>query len=256
MLTTIVLTKNSEKEIEKCLHTLRFSDEILVIDDDSSDKTVAFAKKLGARIITHSLANDFAKQRNFALEHAKGDWVLFVDSDEVVSDALASEIESRIKRPFRPESGNQEVSENGYFVQRRDYMWGKEIFHGENGSTLLLRLAKKDAGRWEGKVHEVWQIKGNVGLLGNTLHHYPHPTLTEFLTDINRYTTIRAEELYTKGVRTSWYHVLLYPKAKFVQNYIIKMGFLDGTIGFILAMLMSLHSFLVRGKLWQLQKNN
>lgn len=246
-LTTIVLTKNAAATIEQCLQSLSWSDEILVVDDGSTDATTALAKKMDARVISRSLKGDFASQRNFALEHAKGDWILYVDSDEVVSRGLASEIAVKIK--------HQEVRYNGYYIKRQDIVWGKKVRFGENGAMWLLRLAKKDMGVWKGKVHEVWKVEGNIGKLENVLYHYPHPTLTEFLQEINNYTTIRAQELYGKGVRVHWWDIILYPKAKFLQNYLLKKGFRDGTIGLVLALCMSLHSFLVRSKVWQLQKN-
>lgn len=245
MLSTVILTKNSEKDIARCLESVSFSNEVIVIDDNSTDRTVFLAQKYGAIVFKHSLNKDFAKQRNFALEKTKGDWVLFVDSDEVVSPELKSEIITS--------TGNQTGKYQGFYLRRQDTIWGREIKHGENGSLSLLRLGKKDAGIWRGKVHEEWIIKGQTSQLQHILQHYPHPTFTEFLEEINWYTTLRADELFEKKVRVHWYDSILYPKVKFFQNYIFKLGFLDGTVGFILAIMMSFHSYLVRGKLWQLQ---
>ncbi|HEX7041635.1 MAG TPA: glycosyltransferase family 2 protein [Patescibacteria group bacterium] len=245
-LSIIVLTKNSEKEIDRTLKSVLFADEIITIDDNSNDNTLEVAKKYNAKIFKRDLNGNFSAQRNFGLSKASGEWIFFVDSDEEVSKQLASEILSKIT------SGN---NLDGYFVKRQDIMWGKVIKHGENGSNWILRLAKKDSGEWMGKVHETWKVKGEVGNLENTLFHYPHLTIAEFLKEINFYTTIRAQELFEKKVKVNWYDIILYPKAKFLQNYIFRKGFMDGTVGFVLAILMSMHSFLVRGKLWQLQKN-
>lgn len=244
-LSVVILTKNAEKDIEKSITSVSWADEVFVVDDESEDKTREIAKRLGAKVFIHALNRDFAKQRNVALEQAKGDWVLFVDSDEVVPSSLRDEIIQYTNNPIN--------KYQGAFIKRRDYLWGREIKHGENGNTLLLRLAKKSAGKWEGKVHEIWKIDGPTVRLNGVLHHYPHQSLAEFLMEINFYTSIRAKELHEKGVRVHWWDIIVYPKAKFLQNYIVKKGFLDGTIGMILALLMSLHSFLVRAKLWQLQ---
>lgn len=246
MVSTVILTKNAELYIERCIKSVLWSDEILIIDDNSEDQTSAIAKKLGVSIISHALSNNFAQQRNFALERVKGDWVFFLDSDEVVSETLKEEIQQVVLDTNRRDL-------TGFYIQRRDIMWGKKIYHGENGSIMLLRLGRKGFGKWEGRVHEQWHIKGRVGQLENVLYHYPHPHITEFLEEINWYTTLRAEELYQKGIRVEWFDILLYPKVKFIQNYFLRLGFLDGTAGMILALLMSLHSFLVRGKIWQLQ---
>jgi glycosyltransferase involved in cell wall biosynthesis len=243
-ISTIVLTKNEEKNIEKCLKALQWCDEIIVVDDGSVDKTVILAKKLGAKVYEHNLSNNFSQQRNFGLEKAQNEWVLFVDADERVSPALAAEIQLRIT--------NYELGHSGFYIQRLDSIWGKVLKHGETGNIKLLRLAKKDRGKWKGSVHETWDVKGEIGVLKNTLMHYPHQTLTEFLKEINFYTTLRAEELYKQKIPVSFLDIIIYPKAKFIQNYFFKLGFLDGNAGIVFALCMSFHSFLVRGKLWQL----
>ncbi len=131
-------------------------------------------------------------------------------------------------------------------------MWGKVLKHGETGNISLLRLAKKGSGEWEGTVHERWNIKGKTTTLRNSLDHFPHQTIAEFLREINFYTDLRAEELFRKKVKSNWLSIIIYTKAKFFVDYVIKAGFLDGLEGLVFALLMSLHSFLVRGKLWLL----
>lgn len=131
-------------------------------------------------------------------------------------------------------------------------MWGKELRYGEMGNIKLLRLAKKNAGEWKGKVHEKWFVEGKIAQLQNPLTHFPHQSMTEFLQEINFYTGLRAKELYERGIKVPWWSIIVYPKGKFLINYFIKRGFLDGLEGFIFAIMMSFHSFLVRGKLWLL----
>jgi len=143
---------------------------------------------------------------------------------------------------------------SGFYMKRNDYMWGKQLKYGETGNIRLLRLAKKDAGLWQGMAHEKWQVKGAIGKLVNPISHYPHKDLAEFLVEINFYTDIRAKELKLKNARVSSLSILLYPIGKFLFNFFIKRGFMDGIRGLIFAITMSLHSFLVRGKLWL--KNN
>lgn len=243
-LSCVVLTKNEEQNITKCLENVSWADEVIIIDDFSQDKTVDIAKKTGAVVFSRKLNNDFSSQRNFGLSKAKYDWVLFVDADERVSKALASEIKNKISK--------LKNNYNGYFIKRRDFMWGRELKYGETGGISLLRLAKRVAGEWQGKVHERWNIKGEIGKLDNSLFHYPHNSINEFLSEINFYTDIRAKELFDKGIKSNFLSIILYTKLKFIQNYFIKLGFLDGTSGLILALIMSFHSFLVRGKLWLL----
>jgi hypothetical protein len=102
-------------------------------------------------------------------------------------------------------------------------------------------------------IHEEWKVAGPIGLLDEPLFHYPHPTISEFLKEINFYTTLKAQELYREGVWVGAEPIILYPIGKFIKNYILKLGFLDGTPGFMLSMMMSFHSFLTRAKLWTLE---
>lgn len=245
-ISAIILAKNEEKNIEDCIRCIKkLCFEVLVINDNSTDNTVAVAKKLGAKVINHELKSNFSQQRNFAITQAIGNWILFIDADERVSMELANEIRNSIKHS----------KADAYYIKRLDFMWGKFLRHGETGKLYLLRLAKKGSGLWVGAVHENWLTQSKTAELKNPILHYPHITTEEFLKEINFYSTIRSEELYKQRVRTSWLEIVFYPKMKFLQNYILRRGFLDGTAGFVFAMLMSFHSFLVRGKLWQLQQN-
>lgn len=244
LISAIILAKNEEKHIAECIKSLSFCDEILVIDDYSTDKTVELVSSLKnkkIRMIHRLLGNDFSRQRNFGLREAKGEWVLFVDADEKVSEALAFEIPSTSLESY-----------SGFYIRRRDVVWGKELKYGETGNIKFLRLAKKDAGEWEGAVHEGWKINGKIGELKSPLLHYPHQTIPDFLSKINFYTDLRAKELYGRNIKVRWSSIILYPVGKFFFNYILKKGFLDGIPGLIVAILMSLHSFLVRGKMWLL----
>lgn len=244
MISAVVLTKNEEKNIEDCLNSLEWCDEIIVIDDQSADKTVELAKHLGAKVFAQPLGNDFASQRNFGLKKASHKWVLFIDADERISGSLRNEILTHLS--------SKTNSSNGFYFKRIDVMWGRQLRYGETGNIQLLRLAKKNAGKWEGKIHERWNITGKTTILENPLMHYPHPTIREFLEDINFYTTIRAQELFEKKVRVHFLDIVLYSKGKFFMNYILKQGFRDGIPGIIGAIMMSFHSFLVRAKLWSL----
>lgn len=251
MISAVIICKNEEENIEEFLKSLFFCDEVVVIDDYSTDKTVGIIKKiknLKITIFQHSLGSDFSSQRNFGLSKAKGDWVLFVDADERVPDALAFEI-SNIENQIADQTLGKY---SGFYVNRIDFMWGRKLRFGETGGIKLLRLAEKISGRWEGKVHEKWEVKGNIGLLKNPIVHFPHKTLQEFLKEINFYTTIRAEELYKKGSHSNFISVLMYPLGKFILNYFLRRGLLDGVPGLVVAVVMSFHSFLVRGKLWLL----
>jgi len=249
MISAIVLTKNEENNIVDCLDSLLWCDEIIIVDDYSEDRTIEIIKNLGdpkIKVLQRRLNNDFASQRNFGLEKTRGEWVLFIDADERVTEYLRNEISYLIS------DSDRRNKLNGYFVKRIDFIWEKELKYGETGNINLLRLAKRHAGQWVGKVHEVWKVKGGLGTLRSPLYHYPHQTITKFLQEINFYTDIRAKELLDRNVEIYWWSIILYPIGKFFLNYVVKRGFLDGIEGFVFATLMSFHSFLVRGKLWLL----
>jgi len=250
LITAIILVKNEEKSIEKCIKSLSFCDEILIIDDNSEDATIDIINRLGnkkIRVIPHELEGNFSQVRNFALQKARNEWVLFLDGDEIISDALAYEISNAVQSP------DQNLKNfDGFYLRRVDYLWGEKLEHGETGKIKILRLAKKATGKWEGITHEEWKVKGNIRTLNNPIIHYPHPTVAGFLREINFYTALRAKELYTKKVNTNALSVILYPSGKFILNYFFKKGFLDGIPGLMHALFMSFHSFLVRGKLWMM----
>lgn len=244
-----ILTKNQENNIVNCIESLGFCDEIVVVDDYSQDRTLEILARLDdkrIKVFQRSLEGDFSAQRNFALGKTVSDWVFFVDADEQASEDLAAEIVKLKSLNFGRNLG--------YFIKRRDVIWGKELKHGEVGNIKFIRLAKKDAGIWKGKVHEKWEIKGVRDQLRGFLVHFPHATISEFLQEVNFYSTLRAGELFDKKIKTSLFQIIFYPTFKFINNYFVKLGFMDGIEGFVVAVIMSFHSFLVRSKLWMLQK--
>jgi len=248
-LTAVVLTKNEEKNIERCLKSLDFCDEIIIVDDYSEDKTQEIIKRINSscKIFQRKLNNDFAGQRNFGLNKADNEWILFIDADEEVDQELKSEIVSLFHNPI--------VEENSFYLRRRDYFWDQELKYGEVKQVRdsgIVRLVRKNSGTWMGNVHEVFHTAKNTQHLKYFLNHYPHPTLKEFISDINRYSDIRAEELFNRGTGTNVFEIVLFPLGKFIYNYFFNLGFLDGPAGFSYAFMMSFHSFLVRSKLYQL----
>jgi glycosyltransferase involved in cell wall biosynthesis len=244
MISAVVLAKNEEKNIKACLKSLDWCEEAVVIDDFSQDKTAQIAQKMGAKVFKRHLNKDFASQRNFGLEKAKGNWVLFVDADERVTDKLAKEINRAIK--------DSQIS--GFYLKRSDFFGGRKLRYGETAQVRLLRLGRRGAGKWQRCVHETWEIKGTKGQLKETLLHYPHQTISQFLKEINFYSTLNAQAFLKQGKRAGLIQILAYPLAKFIQNYFIRFGFLDKTPGMVVALMMSFHSFLTRAKLYLLWK--
>lgn len=247
-LSAVILTKDSEVYIKNCLRSLSFADEKIVIDDYSTDKTVEIAKKYGAKIYKRNLSGDFATQRNYGLGKARGKWIFFVDSDEIIPPDLKSEIVQAINNPF--------VGTDGFYLKRLDNIWGKTLKHGETGNIKFLRLAKKDGGLWHRKVHEVWKVAGQSRTLNVPILHLPHQTLHEFIDDINMMSDIDVRAKIDEKKRSSLQKIIFWPVGKLVWNWKFRLGFLDGTQGMVMALMMSFHSFLSWSKLWMNQKHS
>ncbi len=245
-LSAVILTRNEEENIIDCIKCLDFCDKIIVIDDNSSDETRKLARELGAKVYKRRLKKNFAAQRNFGLEKAKGEWVLFVDPDERISNNLKNEIIETIN--------NSSTDCLGFYFKRTDYMWSKKLKHGETGNIRLLRLAKRNAGKWERLVHEVWKITGRTGEFKNSLIHYPHPTLSEFIKSVNMMSSLHARANLEEGKKSTLFKILIWPTGHFMYNFIFRLGFLDGLQGFLVALIMSFHSYLAWSKLWFLQR--
>ena len=265
-ISAVVLTKNEERNIKRCLRSLDFCDEIIIIDDYSTDDTLNQVLKIlpvgkvskgqnnKIKIYKKKLT-DFAKQRNFGQRKASGDWVLFIDADEEISSELKNEI-----LEFKSKNSDNKLS--AYYIKRRDFFWKKELKHGEvkkNRTKGLIRLIKKGVGVWEGKVHEKFKLNPkNLKLktFKNFINHYPHQTIKDFLKKINFYSSLRAKELFDLGIRPNVFQLIFYPLGKFLLTYFLYLGFLDGEAGFVYSFIMSFHSFLVRAKLFQYYAKN
>lgn len=241
-ITAIILAKNEEKVIKKAIQSVSFCDEVLVIDDESTDATVQIAQNSGATVISHALNKDFAKQRNWAMEQVKNEWILFVDADEEISADLKLKI-CNVKL---------QGDVIAYAIPRRDFFWEHEMKYGETKQARtkgIIRLVKKGGGTWTGAVHETFTPVGVVDRVDAFLDHYSHDSLSSFIHDINIYSTIRAKELAALGKQVSILELIFYPFGKFMYTYFLLGGFLDGPAGFTYSFLMSFHSFLVRAKL-------
>lgn len=188
----------------------------------------------------YPLNNDFSTKRNYCLKIAKNDWSLFLDTDETPSPQLIEWLNYFDNKQYK--------------IKRIDTFLNKKLLFGETGNFYITRLINRKYGRFVGKVHERWLSDYPIYKLRNPIFHYSHNTLNSFLEKINFYSDIRAKELFDAKIKTNLFQIIFYPKAKFIQNYFFKLGFIDGTPGIINALGMSLHSFLVRSKLWHMQQ--
>jgi glycosyltransferase involved in cell wall biosynthesis len=185
---------------------------------------------------------DFAEARNKALAAVKTPWVLFLDSDETLTPQLQAEIESTVR--------GDEYS--AYYLKRSDVFLGRELKYGETDKAQFIRLGRKDFGTWVRPVHEEWRGEGKVGILKHPIVHHSHGNIATFLDKVNYYSTLDAQYRYEVGVKSSLWKIAVYPIAKFKLNYLLRLGFLDGVPGLIMAMMMSFHSYLTWTKLYLL----
>jgi glycosyltransferase involved in cell wall biosynthesis len=243
-ISTVILTKDEEENIAECIKSIQFCDEILVVDDNSNDRTREIAKKLGAKVFKRSLDNNYAKQKNFALRKAKEGWVLFLDADERISEKLKNEILDTVNNSYQV-----------YQFSRIDYFLGKWLKNGDIKAYLNIRLMKKNSGIWRRRVHEYFETKARVGKFRNPLLHYSHPTVGKLIDSTNRWSSWHAKANQEEGKKSSIMKIFFWPMGKFVDSFILKRGFRDGLHGFVFSIFMSMHSFLAWSTLWLLQKN-
>jgi glycosyltransferase involved in cell wall biosynthesis len=246
-LTAIVPVFNEEQNLEDCLRGLSWAEEILVVDSFSRDGTLAIARRYTDRILQHEYINS-AAQKNWTIPQARNDWVLIVDADERVTDALREEI----RRVLRVEGG---PPCDGYRIRRQTYFWGKPIRYCGWQHDRVLRLFNRHKGRYEEKeVHADVVVQGKTGDLESPLIHYTYRDFKQYFAKFQRYTDWGALDLQKRGQRARWYHLLLHPAFRFLRMYIFQRGFLDGLHGLVLCLLAAFSVFTKYAKLWELNQ--
>lgn len=227
-LSVTVITRNEEERLRACLASVAWADELVVVDAESDDKTVAIARDFTEHVIVRPWAG-FAAQKNFALEHTHGDWTLSLDADETVSTALRADVE-------RVLAGGGDC--DAYAVARRNIVWGRWMRHGGLYPDWQIRLFRRGRGRFVDRVvHESVAVDGRVGRLTGHLEHRSFRDVADFIARHNRYSTLAAEGLLAEGGRARAIDVLTRPLGRFLSMYVLRAGFLDGWRGFLLAAL-------------------
>jgi glycosyltransferase involved in cell wall biosynthesis len=234
-----IITYNEERNIARVLESLRCCDEIVVIDSGSNDRTVELATKLGARVID-SVWRGFAGQKNYASEHCEHDWVLSLDADEALSEALEAEI--------------WQIKKNGpqfdaYTMPRLAQYLGRWILHSGWYPDRKIRLFDRRHAKWVGDyVHESVSVEGTIGHLKSNILHFTCSSLSEHLKTMDRYTTLAAEQLVEQKKEIGWTQLALDPPWTFFKTYVLQRGFLDGTEGLAIAHMAALYNFVKYAK--------
>ena len=239
----ILITYNEEENIEACLQSVAWADEIIVVDSKSRDRTVEIARRFTPHVISSEWMG-YSSNKNLALEHATCDWVLWIDADERVPEELAREIRELVEA---------NPPENGFEVARKAFFLGRWIKHCGWYPGWVLRLFRRGTARFtDQKVHEGLVLEGERGRLRHALLHYTDNSLEHYLWKFNRYTSYAAEELAEKGRRAGALTILLRPLHTFVRMYFLKLGFLDGVEGLMLCLLSAGYVAAKYAKLWEL----
>ena len=229
-LTAVIITRNEEANIERCLQSLSFADEIVIVDSHSEDRTVEIASRHNAVILTTDWIG-FGPAKQKGVTAATGEWVLSIDADEEVSPGLAREIKAVT---------TDSEALDGYYIPRRTQFLGRWIGHCGWYPDYILRLFRRSAGRFDdAMVHEKVVVAGATGRLKSDLWHYSYPSLEAYFEKSNRYTSLGADEAYKAGKKSGWFHITIKPIASFLSHYLVRQGFRDGLEGFLISILSS-----------------
>jgi len=227
-LSACIITFNEADRIEACIRALAFCDEIVVVDSHSTDDTCARARALGARVIERDWPG-YRSQKAFAVEAAQHDWVLCVDADERVSEALKDEILAARAAGF--------AGVAGFSIPRLTEYFGRFLHHGNAYPDRLVRLFDRRRGGWVGReIHENTRIEGRVRRLAGPLLHYSYRSLSDHEQRMERYAQLMAQALHAAGRRGSLVQVIVNPAWRFVRGYLLRLGFLDGWRGLAFAL--------------------
>jgi glycosyltransferase involved in cell wall biosynthesis len=241
-----VITRDDESHIRRCLESLDWADEtVVVVDDRSRDATEDIARQLGARVLRHRYEGN-VEQKNYALAQARGEWIVSLDADEALSDELSGRL-----RELLAGAG---VRFDGVELNRVTHHLGRWLRHGDFHPDWQLRAFRRAKGRWEGvNPHGRVRLEGRVERLEGDLEHYSYEDLADQIARCQEFSRIEADELWRAGRRARIRDLLLRPPARFLRAYVLKGGFRDGVPGLTVAAVTAFHVFLKFAKLWELE---
>ena len=243
-LSVTVITKNEAADLGAALASVAWADEIVVVDSQSTDETVAIARQHTDRVVVREWPG-FIDQKNYAASIASHDWILSLDADERVTPELASEITALMASPPR---------EAAFRIPRVTWHLGQWIRTTDWYPDYQLRLYDRRSAQWTGKyVHEAVTVRGETGQLRGELQHYAYRDIADHLETIDRYTTYAAKQLHEAGRRAGVLDLVVHPPLAFLRNYIVRGGIRDGATGFIISRLNAYYVFLKFAKLWELE---
>ena len=240
-----IITKNEAGHIADAIASVSWADEVVVVDSESSDDTVAIARRYTDRVLVRAWPGYIA-QKNYAASIARHDWILSLDADERVTPALAEEITSRL-------AGTPEHA--AYRMPRVTWHLGRWVRTTDWYPDDQLRLYDRRTAEWTGRyVHEAVTVRGTVGRLRAELEHFAFRDIADHLETIDRYTTYAAQQMHESGRHANALQLVFHPPLAFLRNYILRGGLRDGAVGFVISVLNSYYVFLKFAKLWEIDK--
>lgn len=241
-ISVILITKDEEKNISDCLKSVEWADEIIVVDAESTDRTIELAKKYTDKIFIRKWEG-YVPQKKYALSLTSNEWVLSVDADERITTELKNEILNISSGAF-----------DGYKIRRKNFLLNEEITSCGWGNDYQLRLFKKEkTNLTERLVHEGFTVDGKISKLENPMLHYTFSSFTDYFNKINYYTSLKSEELFKQKRKVNGWMIFSHTVSAFFLFFINKRGFKDGVRGLIISLLHSVSTMLNYIKLWELQ---
>ena len=251
-LSIVVITLNEEKNIERCLKSLRFTSrafgkpEVIVVDAQSRDKTVGLARRSGAKVLIRPWKG-YSDQKNWAFGKTKGDWILSLDADEELTPGLCREIADK--------AGKTPKEVDGYFIKRRAYFLGKWIRHCGWWPDAQLRLIRRGKGKFTNRpVHEGLEVKGGTLELDEPMNHYTYDSIAQYLEKMERYSDLFLLNASKKKRKFWWAYLAFMPGWVFFKMFVLKLGFLDGWRGLQVCGLSGYHEYVKYAKLGKMKK--
>lgn len=245
-ISAVIITKNEERNIERCLKSLLWVDEIVVVDANSTDKTIEICKKYNCKIIQKEWEG-YGKTKKIAVENTTNDWIISIDADEEVTSDLIEEIKRILEVP----------KFNVYKIKINSFFLGKQIKYCGWNNEFKKRLFNKKYGNYnESPVHEAVEIKGERGVIYAPINHYTYPTIQLQIYKMNLYSELSAQSLFEQQKSTNPILAIIYGIFKFIKMYIFQLGFLDGFRGLILSINTAFGVYLKYIKLWSQKKGS
>lgn len=245
-LTIIIPCFNEERNIEACIKSALWAEQVLIVDSFSTDKTLEIARRYTPDILQHEYVHS-AAQKNWIIPQAKYEWAMILDSDERITPELQQEIRELLARG---------PDHDGYWISRDNFLFGKHVRHSGWGRDSVLRLFRRDLTRYEMKrVHAEIQLT-NTGSLRGRLQHFTVASITAWVAKINRYSSWKAQDKFEKGIPYPLLHVLFRPPLRFLKDYVLRLGVLDGWRGFLVSTMAAFSEFVLSCKILELDWNH